>query len=158
MPEGIVAPIKHWTHTFNGAAAYVIGYDCIDDGGLLADDFPVGKTYELTSELGLKAVVTITEDRRKDDRNNMDYDEMMPMGEYLAEGYIERHTPIKRDDPKVVIRTNGCGKITRLGIVETNRDVEAFWKYPLWKEYFDWTRNYQNNRDKILQDYFDSFK
>ncbi len=89
LPEGIIAPDKHWTHTYTGGCTYVIGYNCVDDGGLLAESDPVGKTYILNNDLGLKAVVTITEDRRKQDRGQMDYDDFYPMGEYLSEGNIE---------------------------------------------------------------------
>lgn len=96
LPEGIIAPDKHWTHTYSGGCTYVIGYNCVDDGGLLSEAEPIGKTYTLKNDLGLKAVVTITEDRRKQDRGSMDYDDYCPLGEYLSDGYIEGYTALER--------------------------------------------------------------
>ncbi len=159
LPQGIIEPDRHLTHTYHGGSAYVIGFHCVDDGGLIAETEPVGKTYTLKSGLGLKSVVTITEDRRKQDRAKMDYDDFYPLGEYLSEGTIEGYTAMERSFPKIVIRTDGEGKISRLGTIEGwHDDYPAFSQYPLWQEYFRWNNEQEKRRMQILSDFFDSFK
>ena len=157
MPEGIIAPDKHWKHAYNDGCTYVIGYNCVDDNGLLSEEDPVGKTYTLKNDMGLKAIVKIIEDRRKQDRTNIDCDDFSPLGEYLAEGYIEGYTAIERSYPKIVIRTDGKGTITHLGTFECWKDSNAFCQYPLWQEYFEWCSMKENLKRKILSELFDSF-
>ena len=77
IPDNVLKPNKTYCHSYNYCCIVSIPFDCIDDGGLLRDDNPVDKTFTLVNTLGLKAVLTIKEDRRKENYAGLDFDEMV---------------------------------------------------------------------------------
>ena len=138
-PGDIIVPNKHYLHSWNCCSACGIGFCCVDDGGLTEDPDPVGKTFLLKSDLGLTAELTVKEDRRGTDRLGRDFDESTVKAAFLAEGYIEGFTAkSERCDASVLIRLYPEGGVNYLAYYEYADDLDAFYKFPLWKDYFDW--------------------
>lgn len=162
IPEGIVRPTKHNTHSYNKVSTWVIDFNCINDGGLLAEEKPIGKTFTLINDLGLKAVVTIKEDRRDQNCNALDRDQFWPLGIYLAEGYVEGYTAIEqeRNYPDIVIRAsieNEKVQINMLGIMMDAIDQKAYYQFPLWQEYFYDYFSKDEKNDETLSAFFNTF-
>ena len=145
IPDGLPRPELTGIHAWNDVESCIIEFNCEDDGGLLGDPSPVGKTFTLTDGRGIRAFLTVKEDRRGTDRNGMDLDEQVyetPSGilvlkaEFLAEGSIEGYTAEERTcDPSVLIRLRD-GKVSSLSFYRNNDDIIAFNSFHLWKEYF----------------------
>lgn len=125
-PDDMPVPNMVQIHPYSAACIYGIHFTCTDDGGLLTEKKPVGKTFTLTNDIGLKAVLTIREDRRQGDRNGMDFDEMVYISdhklkvakaEFLAEGCIEGYTACDRKGKRnILIRLSEMGtKVYWLG-------------------------------------------
>ena len=145
IPDNVLKPNKTYCHSYNYCCIVSIPFDCIDDGGLLRDDNPVDKTFTLVNTLGLKAVLTIKEDRRKENYAGLDFDEMVyktdrgivaKKAEFLAEGSIEGYTTQERHgSQEILVRLKSPGKINSLAYSEYSEDYNAFSDYPLWQEY-----------------------
>lgn len=136
-------PERHFTHSYNDSRTMVVAYKCVDDGGLTNEDDPIGKTFLLVSDIGLRASVTITEKREPPfNLFACDRDNYAPLGRYLAKGFIEGYTVFGEevpDDkiPDIVIRMDENGKIVKLGILSRSEaDSTAFYSFPLWQDYF----------------------
>lgn len=173
-PEAACRPSRTFVHGYRDAAVYSIPFLCVDDGGLLQDEDPVGKTFELTSDLRLKAAVTIKEDRRhwkREDRNKLDFDEVIyPTGkgilvqnaDFLAEGRIEGYTLQKRTgDPELLIRLDPFRQpkqIESLAYWENADDRDAFLQYPLWQEHFRLGRQAALKEEEFLTRVFEKYK
>ncbi len=167
-PEGVLSPGRTFAHLWNGYAAYIIDFRCVNDSGLTEDTSPEGKSFRLMSDLGLEAVLKIKEDRRGKRRQGLDFDEYVtvtPRGraalkaEFLAEGYIEGYTAKERKgDPDILIRTGADGKVARLSYYSFPDDDAACSGYPLWKDYFLWEKKQSLRRKEILSALFDKFK
>jgi hypothetical protein len=158
IPDSVVKPNKTYCHTYHSASSISISFECIDDGGLLRDDNPIGKTFTLVNTLGLKAEVTIKEDRRKEDRAGMDFDEMVCQtergmcvvkAEFLAEGDIEGYTAKDRSgNRKVLIRLKSPDRVDSLSYWENEEDHAAYYNYPLWQEYLkEMDKRQRKNRE-----------
>ncbi len=136
MPEGMIVPARRVTHTYHGLDTCVIGFNCISDGGLSADPAPAGKTFELTNDLGLKAVITMTDRCR-------------------GEGFIEGYTARKRKDPGINVLYDGDSRITALGINSCwDDDLPAFLAFPLWQDYFSRCRETDRKRRAYIRKTF----
>ncbi len=149
LPEEAAEPGIVPIHQYKLAGVYGIHFDVADDGGLLEEARPIGKTFRLKSRKGLEAVLTIREDRRQQDRSGMDFDELVvptehglsvSMAEFLAEGYIEGYTARERTaDPRILIRLEERGtRVSWLAFWSDPKDQEAFRNDPLWQDYFIW--------------------
>ena len=170
IPEDIPRFNIRGIHQYRSAGVYCTDFSCVDDGGLLADDHPVGKTFRLKNDLGLEAVLTIKEDRRRGDRRGMDFDEQIHdssdggtsvgLAEFLAEGHIEGYTARERTgNPEILIRPTDCGKsISRLAYWRDPADEKAFLSYPLWQRYFEWDSKNAIKRSQLLAPFFNEFK
>ena len=168
LPAGVPSPDTVPVHRYNSAEVYGIRFSCADDGGLLSDEDPVGKTFRLVSDTGTEAVVTIKEDRRNAGRNGMDFDELVApaegglavaMAEFLAEGYIEGYTARgNRSKPDILIRLKDGGrKIYWLAYWEDGGDEKARMDYPGWREYYAWCEKKEIERAGILAPLFEKF-
>lgn len=166
FPEGLLDPDEELLHRYHSVDQMGVKFHCMDDGGLLADPDPVGKTFRLRNDLGLEAVLTIKEDRRNENRNGMDFDERIyvtPQGfyclkaEFLAEGYLEGYTAKERScNPAFLIRTDGY-KVDWLAWYENADDRRARQAFPLWQEFHAaaqkaWVRDEKMIR-KLCDDY-----
>lgn len=160
--EQIVVPDRVPIHGYNSACVTGTHFNCVDDGGLLADENPTGKTFTLTNDLGLKAVLTIKEDRRREDRNGMDMDELVwptekglviLKAEFLAEGYIEGYTARERkENPEVLIRLKEGGtRIWWLAYWEDRYDQRSAGEYPMWQDYYRWLDEQRARAGKVLE-------
>ncbi|MBO4832219.1 MAG: hypothetical protein J5569_07160 [Oscillospiraceae bacterium] len=168
-PEGMPVPDLVPVHMYSSAAVYGTHFRCVDDGGLLTDADPEGRTYRLKNDLGLEAVLTVREDRRQTDRKGLDFDEIVcrtdkgiivAKAEFLAEGHIEGYTARERSgDPAVLIRTGDCGKkVSWLAYWESPADRAAREAHPLWREYRRWCIEKETRRKVILDALFDGFR
>lgn len=146
-PDDMPVPDRIQIHPYSAACVYGTHFNCTDDGGLLTEKNPVGKTFTLRNDVGLKAVLTIREDRRQTDRDGMDFDEMVytsdhklivAKAEFLAEGCIEGYTACSRKDKRdILIRLTDLGsKVYWLAYWQSPDDLQAHMAYPLWQDYF----------------------
>ncbi len=169
IPEHIPRYSIHGIHQYHSVGVYGTDFNCVDDGGLLADDRPVGKTFRLKNDLGLEAVLTIKEDRRNGNRSGMDFDEqvfssdhgpVIVLAEFLAEGYIEGYTAKERTgNPEILVRLQNKGKhICWLAYWRDSNDEKAFSDYPLWQMNFDWNSNKALKQKQLLAPFFNEFK
>ncbi|MBR2780322.1 MAG: hypothetical protein IKD81_02775 [Eubacteriaceae bacterium] len=155
---------------YHSEGVYTLEFNCVDDCGLLKDPDPVGKTFVLTDDMGIRAQIMVREDRRASERTGMDIDELVftagngstvKLAEFLAEGYIEGYTAKEgRSKPEIIIRTDsGAKRVLSLAYWEDENDSRAFSEYPLWQEAFRWEEESSNRREKMLNGLFtDSFK
>ena len=157
----MTAPENEWAHGYGPCAAYFIRYTCRDDGGLLSDLSPVGKTFTLTDHYGLKAVLTITKVRSFRYWKEPDYDaeyilshpESFPVGiEYLAEGSIEGYTEVPRTNSTEIRVYVRRGKIEDISYYEYLKDYCAFCEFPLWQPYIKERRAFEEKRKSIFMD------
>ncbi len=124
MPEELPIPDMRITAYGSGNI-----WDIVDDGGLIGDPAPVGKTFILTDKYGLKTTVTIQQQGMDDRRDNCDY-----FGYGTIEGYTSNN-PVKididyRDNLVEYVRVRIDGYDIR------HEHDEVFKSYPLWQEYF----------------------
>ena len=167
MPSGIIDPGRTFVHRYRDASVYSIRFNCVDDGGLLAEHDPVGKSFRLKNDFGLEAAPTIKEDRRSCDRNGMDFDEMVYdtsegvmalKADLLAEGGIEGYTAEEgRSNADILIRVSS-GRIHSLAYWEDADDAAAFDEYPLWQDFFRWSDEHRIRQDAVLSALFDKYK
>lgn len=164
IPDDVPDPRRRFVHSWHGVSAYSIGFNCADDGGLLTEAQPVGKTFRLTDDRGLTATVTIKEDRRSGDRYGMDFDEMITVtdqgpsllkAEFLAEGAIEGFTAEARDGCReILIRIGRDGRISELAYYEMRADFDVYRAFPLWRPYFRWA----DEKEGVRMAWFEQFK
>lgn len=120
--EARYQPGNRVTHVYSKSSTMVVEYNCVDDGGLVNDDAPIGKTFTLVNDIGLRAAVKIVEKREPPfNLFECDKDNYAPLGRYLAKGFIEGYTVFGEevpDDkiPGIVIRMDENGEIVKLGI------------------------------------------
>lgn len=168
VPDGIPVYSLQGIHQYRSAGVWGTEFRCIDDGGLLTVTDPEGKTFRLVNDMGLEAVLTIKDDRRKEDRAGMDFDEQVysvqggvavVLAELLAEGYIEGYTAKERTcDPSVLIRLRD--RETRVGWLAfwmDENDEEAFSSFPLWQEYLNWESEKRLMQERVLKSFFQRF-
>lgn len=167
-PKEIIFPRSHGVHMYHSEGVYSLEFSCADDGWLLSDPDPVGKTFVLTDDMGIRAEITVKEDRRGTERSGMDIDELVystgkgnlvNLAEFLGEGYIEGYTAKEeRAKPDIIIRTDPSGKvIRRLAYWEDVNDRQAFMEYPLWQEAFRWEEERNKRREEILKGSFEKY-
>ena len=168
-PVGMAVPDLVPVHMYNSSAVYGTHFRCKDDGGLLTDADPVGRTYRLRNDLGLEAVLTVREDRRQTDRRGLDFDEtvcrtgrgvLVAKAEFLAEGYIEGYTARERSgNPQVLIRLGDGGKkVDWLAYWEDQNDRAARVAHPLWREYRRWYDEIEARQSAMLDAFFEEFR
>lgn len=160
IPNNIVRPNKIYLHGWHKVNGYGIHYYCIDDGGLLLDPNPIGKTFRLRNDIGNEAVLTVKEDRRfEQTEKHFDFDEdilcfLGHKADFLAEGYIEGYTAKERkENPDVLIRIQN-GKVFWLSYLEDTSDLEAYYEYPLWQDYLQACKDLWEKKKKILSEFF----
>ncbi|MBO4819055.1 MAG: hypothetical protein J5528_02845 [Firmicutes bacterium] len=159
VPSEIAKPERSFVHGWHGSAAYGVPFRCKDDGGLPASEDPVGKTYTLVNDRGLKAVITVREDRRNGDVKGLDFDErvtntagglIVRLAQFLGEGYIEGYTSKDRKGtPDIIVRLDDKGKVNWLAYYSSEDDEREYESFPLWQEYFRWSL-YKAARDKMM--------
>ncbi len=161
IADGVPAPDIVPIHLYHSAAVYGTRFRCVDDGGLLADGAPLGKTFTLENDMGLKARLRIKEDRRRGDRNGMDFDELVcssekdlvvVKAEFLSEGCIEGYTAKEsRTKPEVLIRLkDGGSQVFWLAYWADANDMAAHTAHPLWQAYHRCCAEKQRRQDEIL--------
>lgn len=168
VPADIPRFSLHGIHQYHSDGVYGTDFNCVDDGGLLKDPEPVGKTFRLLNDIGLQTVITVMEDRRNSSRTGMDFDEqimlsdkgpVVVLAEFLAEGYIEGYTAKEgRSRPEILIRLSDRGtKINWLAFWRDKNDDQSFRSFPLWQSFFHRSAELEQQREKILFSFFDSF-
>lgn len=169
VPAAIPGYRIHGIHQYRSSGVYGIDFPCVDDGGLIGDPSPVGKTFRLRNDQGLEARLTIKEDRRYRDRTGMDFDEVViqskngvavRLAEFLAEGTIEGYTAAERyGNPEILIRLrNGGTEVYWLAYWRDADDERAFSDFPLWQARFRWNDEKRRRQIRLLTPLFDRFK
>ena len=167
-PDGIPAPDIVPVHQYRNTGVYGTHFHCINSEELLSEEHPAGKTFRLRNELGQEAVLTIKEDRRTQDREGMDWDEIVTSAkdgpvivkaDFLAEGHIEGYTAIERTcNPEILIRLNDKGgTVGWLAYWSDNNDWKARNEYPLWQAYYDWLGKKEEKGNEIIGSIFNEF-
>ena len=157
---GVIVPENIYAHGFGPCTAYFINYTCRDDGGLLSDPSPAGKTFTLTDHYGLKAALTIRKVRSARYWKEPDYygeyilyyPESFPSGiEYLARGSIEGYTEVPgTNDTEIRIDVKD-GKIKSISYYEYIQDNRAFCAFPLWQPFFKERKAFGERRESIFK-------
>ncbi len=161
-PENMAVPDRVPVHTYHSSCVMGTHFNCVDDGGLVSDESPVGKTFTLENDLGLRAVLTVREDRRNKDRHGLDFDEMVCpaeegmlvlKAEFLAEGYIDGYTShVRKHNPEVLIRlADGGKKVFWLAYREDGDDWKAYREHPLWHDYYCHLDRQEDKTEKVLE-------
>lgn len=153
IPERVICP--NWTcaHTWHDVSAMRTEFVCTDDGGLLTDPAPVGKTFRLVNDLGLEAVLTVKEDRRAE---NAQTDPALNARRiqddvFLTEGYIEGYTAKNRSCKRPEIRVSlGKEPVLLLDWYDNSDDARARFAFPLWQDYFRECEQLRKRREGIL--------
>ena len=119
---------RHRYLGYGDGIAGVVTFKLIDDGGLSTDPDPIGKTFTLVDDLGLKAVIEIIrktpeEDNRCDNRMESKYD---------AIGTIEGYTSTR----KRKIYVSEIDRQVGFYVCDVhNDDLDVLHSLPLWKEF-----------------------
>ena len=153
-------PERVYVHGYGPCTAWYIDYTCRDDGGLLSDPSPVGKTFTLTDHYGLKAALTVTKVRSARYWKEPDYDaeyilshpEAFPSGiEYLTVGAIEGYTEVPRTNDTDIRIWVEDGKIKSISYSEYILDNWAFCAFPLWQPFFKEQKAFGERLDSIFK-------
>ena len=108
-----------------------------DNDGMLHDSSPEGKTFSFTSDLGLKAVVSITGKR-----------ECCGLPMYMGEGTIEGYT--SKQKRKIEIFAGQDGKISSLAYLSLPEDEQVYLSFPMWEKQIEFTRYKNGIRRKAV--------
>ncbi len=122
-------------------------WDIVDDGGLVGDPAPIGKTFILTDKYGLKTSFVIQQQGLDDRRNECDY---------FGYGTIEGYTSEKPVKIKIYLQD---GKVDDLR-VEIDHSLQhehnhVFESFPLWQDYLERIKKknsiYENCAEKFFE-------
>lgn len=119
---------KQETHTYGGCTAYNLYLMILDDGGLMRDETPIGKTFGLKTDKGLSVSITVT-----------GYERTLSgaVCGITGDGWIEGYTDeASRDQTHLVLRWDRDGIINRVSYMERREDYAAYMRFPLWQAYF----------------------
>ena len=106
---------------------YTIFSKWSDHDNLVRDPAPLGKTFTLISDLGLKAVVTINETT-----------DACGASAFIGDGAIEGYTTDRKRPIRITADRNG--KIGSIQYLEYPDDAAFFAKYPLWQKSIEYNR------------------
>lgn len=141
---------QHHVYAFQGV--YGTQFNCVDDGGLLNDKNPIGKTYRIRNNQGLEAVLTIVEEKHNDNINNQKNKEL------VANGYIKGYTAIERTaNPEIRISIDDINRPWYLTFWMDSKDTLAYNKHPLWEEMRHWSDAKKAKNDLMFSSFFESF-
>ena len=109
--------------------AGVVTFKLVDDGGLSTDPDPIGKTFTLVDDLGLKAEIEIN--RETPEENNR-CDNRMP-SKYDAIGTIEGYTSTRK---RKIYVSEIKRQVVGFYVCDVhNDDLDVLNSLPLWKEF-----------------------
>lgn len=153
-------PERVYVHGYGPCTAWCIDYTCRDDGGLLSESSPVGKTFTLTDHYGLKAALTVTKVRSAHYWKEPDYDaeyilshpESFPSGiEYITVGSIEGYTEVPRTNDTEIRIFVEDRKIKSIRYSEYILDNWAFCAFPLWQPFFKEQKAFGERLESIFK-------
>lgn len=140
IPSEIPEPVMDCIHVYANQSVYGIPFNCVDDGGLLSDSNPVGKSFHLMRNDGVKMHITITEFRPEGTpykyRNNVfseTSDHYIGIGT-IEDYYFNNTIPPSENLSFVLSKTNTIDYI----VVTAFHDGEGATysiDFPRWKEY-----------------------
>lgn len=126
--DSCIKPRHRYLGYGNGIAGVVI-FHLVDDGGLSTDPDPVGKTFTLVDESGVKAEIDIV--RETPEENNRCNNRMT--SKYDAVGTIEGYTSARKR--KIYVSEIEQQEIGFYVCGVDNDDLEVLYSFPLWKEF-----------------------
>ena len=160
LPERLPAPDLSCSHTWHDICEMRTLFVLTDDGGLLSDPNPVGKSFRLVNELGLAAVLTIKEDRRAlhAQIDSAVEARQIPGVPLLAEGCIEGYTAKVRSSELPEIQVHpGNGPALWLTWYENSDDASARAAFPLWQDYYRECEGARARRENILAELLQTY-
>lgn len=123
----IPRPDKTDVHYYHDYTVKSILFDCVNDGGLMEDDDPIGKTYVLKSSKGLSACITVKEFEKI----------LSEIRGFVCEGWIEGYTAkLPRKQPKICVYWNKEKHIDHINFYSSWEDQKVYNDFPLWQDYF----------------------
>ena len=142
IPEDVICPMWEVAHPYHDVTKIRVLFNCKDDGGLFDDPDPRGKTYTLTDDRGLHAVLRIlSADQLPEDsalRKLYFRDDMTcrPDG-YVAEGFLEGYTYPAMDHQICVNKEKEDRTCFSLAVYANpgNNELENVLNGPIWSEY-----------------------
>lgn len=153
-PQEIVNPERDHVHSYFDGEAVRIGFHCVSDGGLLSDPSPCGKTFELRSDKGLKAVLHVKA------VNGIHQPAINTFGynfDFRCVGYVEGYTAENRGESDIYVILSPDGRIEHLGLLMDGRDEKVFSSFPLWGDFLTWRRKKACQYAEAEELFFDSF-
>ncbi len=142
IPDHCIRPNRHFNMYGTGISGSVV-FSLTDDGGLASDTQPVGKTFTLTDELGLKAVVKILRMATAEDNNNNRF-----VAAYIGEGTIEGYTSAR---VRSISISRIRGRTVFFYLCIENDDLKVYYDCPLWQEYHSFNAERLRTCDKHIQ-------
>lgn len=131
IPEHIVMPSLN-TRAYNDGDLWSI-WGIVDDGGLIADPAPIGKTFVLIDKYGLKTRIEI---------QHMGAEQCewrTYKSDYRGMGTIEGYTPSTPVEIEIYLSSNK-DRVSLLELFVYNsmwkEYHDAHYEFPLWQEYF----------------------
>ena len=133
IPDHIVRPC--FRYTMYGPDLKWDIWGIVDDGGLIADPEPIGKTFVLTDKYGLKTRIDIQH------MGTEQCEWRTYKSDYLGMGTIEGYTSSTPVEIEIWLTSNK-DRVDTLTIYAYGNDpiwnehYDAYHKFPLWQEYF----------------------
>lgn len=149
IDNDIPRPDKTDVHYYHNCTVKSILFDCVDDGGLLTDKNPIGKTYVLKSNKGLSANITVKEYAKVSSK----------ICGFVCEGWIEGYTAkLPRKMPEISVYLNKENHIDYMSFYSSWEDQKVYNDFPLWQEYFKKDDEKEERRIDCIKSCIDFFK
>ena len=148
IPDSCIRP-KHQLKMYGTGMTGTVRFDLADDGGMYSCDSPIGKTFTLTDEYGLRAIILIERTGKKDEIHNL----MDP--QYVGRGTIEGYTSSR---PREIFISEREGNTVWFWIHVGNDDYDVLHHFPLWEHYNEYVADWQKRSCAHLHgliNYFD---
>ncbi len=155
IPPEIPEPVMDSIHVYANKSIYGIPFNCVDDGGLLSDSNPVGKSFDLTRNDGVKMHIMITEFRPEGTpykHRNFVFSETSD--HYLGIGtiddyYFKNTIPPRENLSFELSKANTINYIVVTAFHEGEGATYSI-DFPRWKEYLDYCRERKTTLDQEI--------
>lgn len=155
IPPEIPEPDMDSIHVYANQSIFGIPFNCVDDGGLLSDSNPVGKSFDLTRKDGVRMHIMITEFRPKGTPYKYRNDVFSEISDhYLGIGtiddyYFKNTTPPRENLSFYLSEANMSSNIVVTAFHEGEGTTYSI-DFPRWKEYLDYCKKCKETLDQEI--------
>ena len=156
IPPEIPEPVLDCIHVYANKSIFGIPFKCVDDGGLLSDSNPVGKSFHLMRNDGVKMHITITEFRPKGTPyKHRNYVFSETSDHYLGIGtiddyYFKNTTPPRENLSFELSKANTINYIVVTAFHEGEGATYSI-DFPRWREYLDYCKKCKETLDQEIK-------